>query len=476
VARSATSEVRDSAAGYLGEKVLLDITESLKDLALSGDHSQREAALSILERRVSAGLLSNRDGTSEFLFRILRGEHAPSRRSAALILWKMGDDDSPQVVGDFLTTGTEAQTVEVLHRLRGTLREPILPAVCRLLPRGSASVQEALRDLLLDAEEPALRETVLAAVLRMRDTAMEEDPVAGDEPPVVDLRMERTSFRFEREHIQELVILFSDIQGYSKKAQLLTPMQLSTLIQEYETLLLAQVDDHRGVLVKRMGDGHMIVFEKPLDAVLAAIRIQKSMVRFNRYRDENSRVVIRVGIHAGKVVRKQGGDVLGNDVNIASRLESSARPGSILISDSVHEKVKDSIHAREIGRITVKNITEPIRVFEPYEIVLDLPAELDPLKQRRSDRPPGGPDAVPAPSPSAATAVSGTVSVDIESWRELEKCFSALAAASTPSAASGMMVASVARQVVARWKRIRARTAAGAGEAASPAAMAHSTL
>ncbi|HUJ76391.1 MAG TPA: hypothetical protein VL359_16130, partial [bacterium] len=87
VSLAVTGEVRESAAGYLGEKVLLDITESLKDLAQSGKDLQRATALAILEHRLGAGLVANRDGTVEFLYRILRGDHAPSRRSAALMLW-----------------------------------------------------------------------------------------------------------------------------------------------------------------------------------------------------------------------------------------------------------------------------------------------------------------------------------------------------------------------------------------------------
>ena len=157
-------------------------------------------------------------------------------------------------------------------------------------------------------------------------------------------------------------------------------MQLSALIRDYEKILLALVEAHNGELIKRMGDGHLFVFHQPIAAVLAAIRLQKSLRRFNRYRDETSRVVIRIGIHCGSVVRKEQGDVLGNTVNIASRLESSSQPGSILVSEQVHEKVKDFVHAREIGRITVKNISEPIRVYEPYEIALDLPEALDPMK------------------------------------------------------------------------------------------------
>jgi class 3 adenylate cyclase/HEAT repeat protein len=471
VSLAATGEVRDSAAGYLGEKVVLDITESLKDLALSGDDSQRAAALSILERRLGAGLVTNRDGTVEFLFRILRGEHAPSRRSAALMLWKLGDDYAPEVLRDFLASGAETETIEILTRLSGVLRETLLPSLAGLLPRGSAPLQEALRALLLSVQDVKLREKVLAIVMGLRGASTEEEEDLSDEEttPAVDLRTERASFQFEHEFIQELVMFFSDIVGYSKKAQLLTPMQLSSLIQEYEKLLLAHVNSHRGELIKRMGDGHMIIFQRPLDAVLAAVRMQKSLRRFNRYRDENSRVMIRIGIHSGKVVRKEKGDVLGNAVNIASRLESSARPGSILISDKVQDAVKDAIHAREIGHITVKNISEPIRVFEPYEIVLDLPPELDPL------RTPAAPAAeMPAAATAAATAAAppapgrNTITMDAESWSEIVKCFSALAAACRGAAGGQIAVAAVNDQVLARWDRIKGRLGAGAATTKRP--------
>ena len=256
-----------------------------------------------------------------------------------------------------------------------------------------------------------MHEKVLALVLQVRGGTPDEGgelPLADMSAPAVELRTERSSFQFERENIQNLVMFFTDIKGYSKKAEVLTHMQLSTLIQDYEKILLAHVEAHRGELVKRMGDGHMITFQRPVDAVLAAIRLQKSLLRFNRYRDENSRVVIRIGIHSGKVVRKAQGDVLGNAVNIASRLESSARPGSILISDQVQESVKDAVHSREIGAITVKNISEPIRVFEPYEIALDLSPELDPLKKAR---PPQGEPAPAARSPPLQPRAPGTFPV-----------------------------------------------------------------
>jgi len=440
-------EVRDALVAALGEKIAVDITESLKEPALTGDDARRAAALSILDRRITCGLVANRDGTVEFLYRILRGEHEPSRSSAALMLWKMGDDYAPEVLRDLISTGSDEAIVDVLRRLQGNLREPMVSALSPLFRRESEAVQAALRELLLQSGESFVRERAMEMALQARGgvCAEDEEPSIFDEAaPAVELRSERSTFKFERENMQELVMFFSDIQGFSKKAQVLSPMQLSALLQEYEKILLTHVEAHRGELVKRMGDGHMFVFQEPLPAVLAAIRLQKSLRRFNRYRDENTRVVIRIGIHSGRVVRKAQGDVLGNAVNIASRLENSARPGSIFISEQVHDKVKDSVHAREIGHITVRNISEPIRVFEPFEIVLDLAAELDPLKQVRSA----------SPEPAAAP---GSVTLDRETYAEIARCFSALVGVCRSAGSGQVPVSTITEQVLARWSRLRPR-------------------
>jgi hypothetical protein len=153
------------------------------------------------------------------------------------MLWKLGDDYAAEVLRDFLNGGSETEVVEMLLRLKGTLRAELVPSVCGLLAREGAPLQEALRDLLLSPDEPALRETVLATVLRLRNTSRDGEEDGGEEPQAAELASERASFKFEREYLQDLVMFFSDIQGYSKKAQVLTPQQLSTLLQEYEKLL-----------------------------------------------------------------------------------------------------------------------------------------------------------------------------------------------------------------------------------------------
>ncbi len=442
-------EVRDALTTFLGDKISVDVTENLKEHALSGDEARKSSALAVLDRRITAGLVANRDGTVEFLYRVLRGDHEPSRRSAALMLWKMGDDYAAEVLRDFLSSAADQTVVDLLRRLNGLLREPLLSGLAPVFRREDQGVQEALREVLLQAEEPAVRERALAIAMEARGDAAAEDDEEEvfDGGGVLESRSERTAFQFERENMEELVMFFSDIQGYSKKAQVLAPMQLSALLQEYEKILLSHVEAHHGQLVKRMGDGHMIVFHEPLPAVLAAIRLQKSLKRFNRYRDENNRVVIRIGIHGGKVVRK-GGDFLGNAVNIASRLETSARPGSVLISDQVEAGVKDYVHVREIGHITVKNISEPIRVFEPYEIVLDLPAELDPLKGQQAPR---------AAAPGEGTAGAGRVSLDRETYTEIVRCFSALVGVCREAESGQVPLAALSERVLARWGRLRPR-------------------
>ena len=274
-ARSATRCV-----AYLGEKIPWISRRASRNPSLSGDEARRAAALAVLDRGISAGLVANRDGTVEFLYRVLRGDHEPSRRSAALMLWKMGDDYAPEVLRDFLAAGTDEAVVEILRRLPGYLREPtVLSGLAPAVPQGERrGAGRAARPAAAGRTRGPLRDRALEMALRGARRHVRGGGLAplDEAAPAAELRTERSTFKFERENMQELVMFFSDIQGYSKKAQVLSPMQLSALLQEYEKILLAHIEAHHGELVKRMGDGHMIVFQDPLAAVLAAIRLQKS--------------------------------------------------------------------------------------------------------------------------------------------------------------------------------------------------------
>jgi len=219
-------------------------------------------------------------------------------------------------------------------------------------------------------------------MLKVRGAGSDDGEYAQDSEIQVDLGFQKSAYKFEKEHIVEQAVMFTDIKEYSRKAQVLNSMELTTLLHEYEGILLPIVSAHQGELIKRMGDGHMFTFDDPLNAALAGIRIQKSLKRYNSFREEKYRVTVRVGIHWGQVVRKAG-DVYGNTVNIAARLESSAREGAVYVSAELQEMIKSCVISREIGPTQVKGIREPILVFEPYEIAVDLPEDRDPTRRKR---------------------------------------------------------------------------------------------
>ena len=323
------------------------------------------------------------------------------------------------------------------------------------------AIHEPLRELLLGAPEE-LRAGVLELVLRLRGTPTggEDGEQAFAEEPgaAVDFRTERKAFQFERENVQNLVILFTDIQGYSKKAQSLAPMQLSALIRDYEKILLALVEAHNGELIKRMGDGHLFVFHQPHrrracrhPAAEVPAALQPLSGRDLAGSDPHRHPLWkRRAQGAGRRPGQHGEHRLPPG-------ELLRKPGSILVSEQVHEKVKDFVHAREIGRITVKNISEPIRVYEPYEIALDLPEALDPMKGGKAA-------AVAARQQSAPSAESSKASpVDPEIIRQITACFTNLEELCRNAQGGNVPIASIDKQVLSSWARLRPRLAPAPG-------------
>jgi class 3 adenylate cyclase/HEAT repeat protein len=375
-------EVIRRAAGFLSAQSSFTMFENLAEMYDRVDSDRQDLILMILDRQIQENKLNDREAVVEFLYRILRNEEAVHRSKAVLLLWKLADDYAPKLLAELFAGGRESELISLVRGLKGTLRPSIIQNFIPLLHSENTDLHEAIRESLISADEEDIKNTILNLALAVRGAGNLEcdEPQNNVEEVRIDFYEQKKAYRFEREYLDELAILFTDIVGFSKKAQSLSTLQLTTLIQEYENVLLPTLTDHGGKLIKKMGDGHLWIFSAALDAVLGAIRVQKALKRFNGYREQNQRIQIRIGIHWGKVVRKEG-DVLGNHVNIASRLESAAGAGSILISEALYSETKEQIHVRDLGLIEVKGISESIRVFEPYEISFDLPEEMDPLKR-----------------------------------------------------------------------------------------------
>ena len=122
---------------------------------------------------------------------------------------------------------------------------------------------------------------------------------------------------------------------------------------------------HNGRVVKRTGDGALVEFRSVVDAVRCAIEVQNGMVERNAGVPPERRIEFRIGIHLGDVVEESDGDLMGDGVNIAARLEGIAAPGAICLSEDAYRQVKArlDLSVSDLGSTQLKNIAEPIRVY-----------------------------------------------------------------------------------------------------------------
>jgi adenylate cyclase len=158
-------------------------------------------------------------------------------------------------------------------------------------------------------------------------------------------------------------VMFTDIVGYSSLTQHNEQLAME-LLDEHRTIIRPIITRHNGREVKTMGDAFLIEFESALEATQCAMDIQKSLHDYNQHSTAERRVHLRIGIHLGDVLRRQN-DVLGDAVNIASRIEPLAKPDEICISEQVYDQVRNKIDRRteDLGPQQLKNIEYPINVY-----------------------------------------------------------------------------------------------------------------
>src|SRR6201988_4165804 len=159
-------------------------------------------------------------------------------------------------------------------------------------------------------------------------------------------------------------ILVADVVGYSRLAGPDEDRILARLRTLRRALIDPPIAGHHGRVVKRTGDGSIIEFRSVVDAVRCAIEVQNAMVERNAGVPPERRIEFRVGIHLGDVVEESDGDLMGDGVNIAARLEGIATPGAICLSEDAYRQVKARLDlaVSDLGATELKNIAEPIRV------------------------------------------------------------------------------------------------------------------
>jgi adenylate cyclase len=143
---------------------------------------------------------------------------------------------------------------------------------------------------------------------------------------------------------------------------------------------------HNGRVVKRTGDGAIVEFRSVVDAVRCGIEVQNGMVERNAGLPPERRIEFRIGIHLGDVVEESDGDLMGDGINIAARLEGIAKPGAICLSEDAYRQVKARLDfaVSDLGATELKNIAEPVRV---YSLEVGKPAQAKPVTEAKLPEP-----------------------------------------------------------------------------------------
>jgi TolB-like protein/class 3 adenylate cyclase/Flp pilus assembly protein TadD len=175
-------------------------------------------------------------------------------------------------------------------------------------------------------------------------------------------------------------ILVTDVVGYSRLAGTDEERTLSRLRGLRSDLIDPAIAVHHGRVVKRTGDGSIVEFRSVVDAVRCAIEVQNGMIERNAGLPPERQIQNRIGIHVGDVVEESDGDLMGDGVNIAARLEGIAAPGAICLSEDAYRQVKArlEITVSDLGEVRLKNIVESIRV---YSLEVGQPAQTNPALQ-----------------------------------------------------------------------------------------------
>ena len=208
----------------------------------------------------------------------------------------------------------------------------------------------------------------------------------------------------------------SDVVGYSRLAGADEDRTLSRLRGLRSDLIDPAIAAHHGRIVKRTGDGSLVEFRSVVDAVRCAIEVQNAMIERNAGVSEDRRIVFRIGIHLGDVVEEADGDLMGDGVNIAARLEGIAKPGAICLSEDAYRQVSGRLdmEVTDLGPTQLKNIERPIRA---YSLQVGIPTKPRPAQESRPTAPAAKPRGVLRPWPAvAALLVVAALAAGVYVW------------------------------------------------------------
>jgi adenylate cyclase len=215
--------------------------------------------------------------------------------------------------------------------------------------------------------------------------------------------------------VREVTVLFSDICGFTGMSEKMSASAVALLLNDYLSRMTDVVFRQEGTLDKFIGDAIMAVFGAPIDmpdhafrAIRTALEMREQLEEFNQEREAGPKLKIRIGINSGKAVACEIGSVnkmeytvLGDTVNIASRLESSvAKPMMIVVGENTYEAAKGRFEMRSLGKVTLKGKQQEVVAYEVLGVLPDADGEVPPPTNPESP-PPTKPESPPPTKPEA---------------------------------------------------------------------------
>src|SRR5471032_1771308 len=168
----------------------------------------------------------------------------------------------------------------------------------------------------------------------------------------------------ERAERRLVAVLAADVAGYSRLMGADEEGTLAQLKACRKALLDPKIAEHRGRIVKTMGDGMLVEFASAVDAARCAVEVQRSMAEQNTEVQQAKRIEFRIGIHVGDIIIDEN-DIFGDGVNVAARLEGIAEPGGVCMSNDAYRQVRGKVEVvcDDMGPQSLKNIAEPMQAW-----------------------------------------------------------------------------------------------------------------
>ena len=170
-----------------------------------------------------------------------------------------------------------------------------------------------------------------------------------------------------------LTIMFIDLAGYTKRTTRLGRAEFNELHDVFDALSIPTIKQYKGWIIKKIGDAFLAAFRSPTDAVKCGISIQNRFMEYNKHCDQKDQLHVRVVLHTGEVLVKNG-DVYGDAVNTAARIEGIAKADHIVFSGSTYLSMnKAEIPFIHLGTFRFKGLKEPVRLFRvkgPYKKII----------------------------------------------------------------------------------------------------------